>query len=198
MRPLKTRFLTATRAERELTALAQLRRAGVSVVEPLAALSRPQGLFHRMRLVTELVEGARPLPAFLAQEPAHAAAVVHEAGRVVQSAFDAGLDHPDLHPDNLVVTHDNGALRVVLLDLDRAVIRDTVPRRERDRMLLRMARYLERHARGMPVASRGVDHLRFLAGMGLGRAARRDALARLQPAYERSVMRHRVAWGRGL
>ena len=61
-------------------------------------------------------------------------------------------------------------------------------------MLLRMARYLERHADRLPTAARAVDTLRFLAGMGLDRSERRSEWRRLEVAYERAVARHRVAW----
>jgi len=198
LRSLDTRFFDATWSERELAVLVSLRGRGVPAVEPVAALCRRQGLFYRMRLVTVLVPGARPLPAALDGDPCAAGAIVRQAGRVVRAAFNAGLEHPDLHPDNLLVSRPAGGLEVRLLDLDRAMIRATLPRRERDRMLLRMARYLERHAAAMPLAARAVDELRFLAGMGFDRAGRRTELARLRPAYQRAVVRHRVAWGRGL
>jgi hypothetical protein len=194
LRALATRFLGGSRAGRELAVLVALRARGVPAVEPLAALWQRRGVFYRMRLVTRLVEGAVPLPAFLAAQPAAAHAAVREAGRVVRAAFDAGLHHPDLHPDNLLVSPGRGAPEVRLLDLDRCTLRPLADR-DRDRMLLRMARYLERHGAGLPVRGRAVDHVRFLSGMGLDRRARRAELARLHPAYERAVLRHRVAWG---
>lgn len=188
-------FLDSGRATRELVVLAALRQAGVPVVEPLAAVTRRRGLLYEHRLITGLFEGARPLPAFAAAEPALANAAVREAGRVVAAAFACGLRHPDLHPDNLIVAHDGRRLRVRMIDLDQASLRAPLAPQERDRMLLRMARYLERHAEALPVADRRVDHLRFLAGMGLDRTARRTALGRLRPLYARAVVRHRASWG---
>ena len=194
LRGLNRRFLDGGRARRELAALVALRAAGVPAVEPLAALCQRHGLFYRMRLATTLLVDARPLPSFVAEFPELAAAAVREAGRVVRAAFDAGLDHPDLHPDNMVVTVADGGAVVHLLDLDRATIRGDLGERDRDRMLLRMARYLERHADSLPVGARGVDFVRFLAGMGGDRSARRREIERLRTAYERAVARHRVVW----
>ena len=81
MRLLGRRFLDPGRAARELTVLVALRQAGVPAVEPLAALCRRHGVFYHLRLVTRLVENARPLPGFVAREPDRARAAVREAGR---------------------------------------------------------------------------------------------------------------------
>ena len=184
-------YLDPGRPVRELRVLAELRRRGVPVVAPLAALSRRgPGPLHRLRLLTELVEGAVPLPAFVTAHPGLRRAVVHEAGRVVGQAFAAGLYHRDLHPDNLIAREGERGPEVVLLDLDRAELRDELAETARDSMLLRMARYLRRHAARLPVAATKSDELRFLAGLGHDREARREALGRLIPAFVRELARH--------
>ena len=120
-------YLDPERPQRELRLLLRLQKKGVPVVTPLAALARKQGLFYRLRLLTELLPGAMPLPAFLARHPRLRGAAIEEAGRVVRLAFAAGLWHPDLHPDNLLAhipedAEDTAgkAPEVRLLDLDRA------------------------------------------------------------------------------
>ena len=187
---LRCSYLDRNRPVRELRVLAELRGRGVPVVEPLAALARRHLLiFHRLRLITNLLVGARPLPAFLAAEPASRHAAVREAGRVVGLALQAGMLHKDLHPDNLVARVVDGRVEVHLLDLDRAELRPELGRGERDHMLVRMARYLRRHTAELPTPTRRVDFTRFLAGMGLSRSERRECLARLRPLYERQLRR---------
>ena len=186
-------YLDRYRAERELSVLAALRRRGVPVVEPVAALSRRQWIFcHRLRLITVLLENALPLPAFVADHPDLRRAAIREAGRVVQLAMTAGLIHRDLHPDNLVARVDDckpDGVAVYLLDLDRAELRSQLTTPDRDRMLVRMARYLRRHADELRVRPAAPDQVRFLAGMGLSREERKAAFARIRPLLETQLAR---------
>ena len=191
---LRDRFLSRHRSVRELEILMALQRAGVPTVDPLAALWRGRGLIFQLRLVTELVSGSRSLPAFLAEHPEHARSAVREAGRVIESALRCGLRHPDLHPENLLVSLDAGVPRVWMVDLDRAVLRQQPSQHASDRMLIRMVRYLERHADSLSYSGRVVDYLRFLAGMGYPRSRRRSEMRRLVPLYDRLVAQHRLMW----
>ena len=160
-------YLDPDRPRRELELLVKLRELGVPTVTPLAALARKiaLGLCYRLRLITELVPDALPLPAFLAAHPHLRRAAIEAAGRAVRLAFAAGLWHPDLHPDNLLarVAEGTGAgdVDVRLLDLDRAELRKDLSVAEQDRMLLRMARYLRRHQPDLPVRASAPDHLRL-------------------------------------
>lgn len=184
-------YLDRQRGERELRILAELHRRGVPVVVPLAALARRHLLvFFRLRLITEFVDGARPLPAFLDAEPDCRNEAVEVAGRVVAMAFRVGLLHQDLHPDNLVARCVDGVVEVRLLDLDRARLQERLTGTQEDRMLLRMVRYLRRHVDDLPVVPRPADTLRFLAGMGLDRQARRQRMQRLRPLYADELRRH--------
>lgn len=191
-RLLHDRFFGFRRAADELAAHVELRARGVSVVEPLAAVGRRRGLVWRLRLATRLVEAALPLPAFLAAHPSLRRAALQRAGAVVARAFAAGLRHPDLHPENLLVQASGDGVEVLLLDLDRATLGAPVTSGERDAMLLRMARYVERHASRLSMQRS--DRLRFLQGMNLAAAERRRELQRLESAYERAVVRHRWSW----
>jgi 3-deoxy-D-manno-octulosonic acid kinase len=193
---LPAAFARGRRAERELALLAALRLQGVPVVEPLAAVRRRTGLLWQLRLATVLVERAVPLPELVAREPHGARAAVAAAGRAVGLAFSAGLLHRDLHADNLIARTDGSRVEVFLLDLDRARLRPPLRPVERDRMLLRMARYFVRHRARLAWSPSRADHVRFLRALGLDRAQRRAAIPRLRGKLRRSVARHRLAWGR--
>ena len=190
-------YLDPERPQRELHLLLKLRKKGVPVVAPLAALAKKQGLFYRLRLLTELLPGAMPLPAFLAKQPRLRGAAIEEAGRVVRLAFAAGLWHPDLHPDNLLARLPKGAAgqgpEVRLLDLDRAELRKKLSTEEQDRMLLRMARYLRRHEQDLPIEPTTPDHLRFLKGMGMKPEERHLRMRELTPQLRRELSRHGIA-----
>ena len=175
--------------------LLKLQKKGVPVVTPLAALARKQGLFWRLRLLTELLPGAMPLPTFLAEHPEHRRAAIEAAGRVVRLAFGAGLFHPDLHPDNLLARLPEGGKQpeVRLLDLDRAELRKQLTTEEQDRMLLRMARYLRRHERDLPIEPTHQDHLRFLKGMGMKPEERHLRMRELVPLLRQELARHGIA-----
>jgi hypothetical protein len=227
---LRRSYLDPERPQRELNLLQKLSNKGVPVVTPLAALAKKQGLFYRLRLLTELLPGALPLPAFLAEHPRLRGAAIEEAGRVVRMAFAAGLWHPDLHPDNLLawvpeavaaavpqdaaqdaaedLPQDGGAEaaptvrpavrptvrpEVRLLDLDRAELRNRLSNQDQNRMLLRMARYLRRHAGDLPIEPTTQDHLRFLKGMGMKPEERHLRMRELVPQLERELSGHGIA-----
>lgn len=192
---LRKSYLDPERPQRELRLLLKLQQKGVPVVTPLAALARKQGVFYRLRLLTELLPGAMPLPAFLAQHPEHRGAAIEEAGRVVRLAFGAGLWHPDLHPDNLLarLPGEGQGPEVRLLDLDRAELRKKLTVEEQDQMLLRMARYLRRHEQDLPIEPTTQDHLRFLKGMGMNPQERHLRMRELVPRLRQELARHGIA-----
>ena len=187
-------FSSPRRAFRELLVAAELRRRGVGVAEPVAALARKRTLGFELRIATVFLRTASALPRFIAEHPALRAAAVRAAGAVVGRAFAAGLHHRDLHPDNLLArSRDDGTVEVVLIDLDRARLVDDLDGSTRDAMLVRMARYLHRHARDLPVQPSATDHLRFLGGLGLRRDERRAAWAVLDPKLRRALARRGLA-----
>jgi len=87
---LHDRYARPGRARSELELLAALRREGVPVVTPIAAVARRGRAFWRLRLCTELMPDALPLPAFLAAHPALRRYAADAVGTVVRLAFDAG------------------------------------------------------------------------------------------------------------
>lgn len=191
---LGDRYGGSSRARAELQVLAALQKDGVPVVAPLAAVAQKHRAFWRLRLLTQLEPGSLALPAFCAAFPQHRRWAIEAAAVAVRLAIAAGLRHEDLHPDNIVVAAHGDKVRAVLVDLDRATIRRPVDQAIQDRMLVRMARYLHRHAGRLPVVPTRADHLRFLRALGLDRQARQTAWKRLGKKLVRALARHRLVW----
>jgi hypothetical protein len=187
------RYPGPARVRRELEVLARLRSEGVPVVVPLAALARRPRTFWRLRLLTELVPGALPLPAFCAADPVARHWAIEAAGVTLRLAWAQGLRHPDLHPDNVLVTRSGDKVRAVLVDLDRATLAPPLSASRGDAMLVRMARYLWRHKAAMPVAFTRADMMRFLRALGHDGDARRERFRRLQRQLERALELRRLS-----
>lgn len=188
-RLLGDRYPGPTRACQELEVLERLRQEGVPVVAPLAAVGRKRGAFWRLRLLTERLVGAMPLPAFCAADPQARRWAIEAAATAVRLAFARGLVHDDLHPDNVLVVRHGDKVRAVLVDLDKARLVDALTEAQRDAMLVRMARYVHKHRARTAVPFSKCDHLRFLAGLGFDRSARTVEVARLLPQIERALRR---------
>lgn len=188
---LRDRYSAPTRARRELEVLAKLREEGVPVVTPIAAVARRIHGFWRLRLCTELLPDARPLPAFLAAFPRRRRHASEAVGVVVRLAFAAGLRHPDLHLDNVLCQESGDKVRAVLIDLDRASVLSPLADADRDAMLVRMQRYVERHRQDLAAVPTRAESMRFLRGLGLERAERHDAWRRLAAQLARALGRRR-------
>jgi tRNA A-37 threonylcarbamoyl transferase component Bud32 len=96
------RFFDRSRAEQELGLLRRLFEAGVPVPRPVE-VRRAAGAWE---LVTEWIEGAVSLEDVLngrAPAPAPIEVLARSTGELLARAHAAGLDHPDLHPGNLLV-----------------------------------------------------------------------------------------------
>jgi 3-deoxy-D-manno-octulosonic acid kinase len=182
-RLLQDRYASPARARRELELLAALRELGVAAVAPVAAVASRRGPFWRLRLCTERLADALPVPAFLARHPASRRAAFAALGAAVQRAFAVGLVHPDLHADNLLCRVGAGGVEVAFVDLDRARLEPLLPRARRDAMLARMQRYLLRHGPRLAAVPTRSETLRFLRQVEPERAARhalwRELAARL-------------------
>lgn len=188
---LHDRYTGPSRARRELEVLAALRAEGVPVVAPVAAVARRHHAFWRLRLCTELVPDALPLPAFLAAHPELRRFTAEAVGIVLKLAFAAGLRHPDLHLDNVLCACRGERVRAVLVDLDRAKLQKPVAAADSDAMLARIARYVVRHRSKLPaVPSRG-ESMRCLRALGLEREARHEAWLRIRTIVEKALRRRR-------
>ncbi len=189
---LNDRYSHSARARRELEVLHQLQMQGVSVVTPIAALAKKGLAFWRLRLCTEWLPDAMTVPAFLAAFPDCRRQTAEAVGLVVRQAFAAGLRHPDLHLDNVLVRGTGQQVHAVLVDLDRARIAGPMTDRARDDMLVRMQRHIVRHRARLPSVPSTAETMRFLRGLGMDRAERRAAFRTLSAKLQRSLSRR--AW----
>jgi 3-deoxy-D-manno-octulosonic acid kinase len=190
-RLLRDRYTGPSRARAELETLAKLRAEGVPVVVPLAAVARRHHAFWRLRLCTELLPDAMPLPAFLAAHPELRRFTTEAVGIVVKLAFEAGLRHPDLHFDNLLCAARGDRVRAVLVDLDRARVKKPLTENDTDAMLVRMLRYVVRHKSRLAAVPTRSEMMRFLRALGLDEAARKAAFLRLANKLRRALSRRR-------
>lgn len=140
---------------RELNASAAARARGVDTPEVVAAVVYPSGIVYRADLATRFISDSADLAAVTearARQRAVAAdrrdsarrdarAAWHSAGVLLRTAFGAGLEHPDLNLRNILIAGDTHAPRALLLDLDRARVRDrSIDGSARQRMLERLHR----------------------------------------------------------
>lgn len=118
---LRQRYFLGNRAFQELIVTERLRRTGVPVAEPLAAVQVARLPGYVALLATRRVAEARPLSALLRENPGveRAATLLRRAGRTVRLLHEAGGWHADLHAGNLLLRPGDDA-PAVLLDLDRA------------------------------------------------------------------------------
>jgi tRNA A-37 threonylcarbamoyl transferase component Bud32 len=189
---LRDRYTGPSRARRELEVLAALRQEGVPVVVPVAAVARKGRAFWRLRLCTELLPGALPLPQFLAAFPALRRHTATAVGTVLRLAFAAGLRHPDLHADNVLCQARGEKVRVVLVDLDRAQLRTGVAAAARDDMLVRMQRYHVRHRGVMAAAPTRAETMRALRALEPDRERRHAWWRTLAGKLSRALRRRRL------
>lgn len=116
---LQRRYFLGSRAFDELTLTENLRRRGVPVPEPLAAVRSELDRGYRAALVTRRLTGASPAPSLLAgREPDACRPVLRRMGRSAGRLHAAGGLHPDLNAHNFLVP-DRSDEPAVLLDFDR-------------------------------------------------------------------------------
>ncbi|SVC73285.1 uncharacterized protein METZ01_LOCUS326139, partial [marine metagenome] len=131
------------RPVRELIVTEQARVAGCSVPAVMAACVEAAGLFYRGWLVTRAIEPALTLFAALDAAPdrQERGAILEAAGVAARSLHSAGVYHPDLTGDNLLVGPGNA---VSVIDLDRAFTGRAGSSRLAERGLARLWRSLEK------------------------------------------------------
>jgi 3-deoxy-D-manno-octulosonic acid kinase len=145
-----------TRSFRELRLLDALRRRGLPVPVPVAAIYRRAFLTYVAELITVRIVGARSLSEMLvagAMDDARWAAI----GRCLRRFHDMGVHHADLNAQNILIDPDG---KVWVLDFDRG--RERAPGVWRERALGRLARSL---------AKIGVAHAEWQGGFALLRIA---------------------------
>ena len=141
---LDDRYLRAGRPRpfRELSACAAARERGVLVPAVVAGVSYLDGAFYRCDLVTEYIDGGRPLSEVLhVTDGSRAwADAMREAGRLVRRMADAGIYHVDLNAHNIVLVDTNDGPEAWAIDLDRARVLRGSSRGVGDRMAARLTR----------------------------------------------------------
>lgn len=125
-----------SRGFREWRLLARLHAMGLPVPQPLMAGCERRGATYRAALLTRLLENTIGLPqAADILEPEH----WQRLGRTLQRFFRAGVVHPDLNANNLLI---DGDCRWYVIDFDRARLNDGPV--DPDRMLRRLERSLDK------------------------------------------------------
>jgi len=177
----------------ELHATARLRDAGAPVPRPvLVAARRASGPFWSAVVGTQHVEGARDGIAWLAAQPSPSelSRGARAAGAAIRRFHDAGGSHADLQIKNLLLRERDGALEVLVIDLDRARAGAPPSAARRMRELMRLVRALHKRGLAEQVGARGCAAA-LSAYCGGDRALRRALLAHL-PRERRRLARH--AW----
>ncbi|MCA8948152.1 MAG: hypothetical protein KDE27_01540 [Planctomycetes bacterium] len=184
---LKDRYTSPSRVRAEIETIVALRAEGVPTVAPIAAIGKRHGAFWRLRLCTERLPDALPLPAFLAAHPELRRRTAEAVGTLLRLSFAAGLRHPDLHLDNVLCADRGERVRAVLVDLDRARLRKPLEQRDIDAMLVRMGRYVARHRGRMAAVPSRAEELRLLRALGLSRSERKATYGRLAQKLRRAL-----------
>lgn len=104
-----------SRAWHELQLLRDLHAEGLPVPRPIAARVLREGLLYRQDLVTERIQGARPLSDVL-QERTLSPDTWASIGRMLARFRQAGVGHADLNAANILLDE---AGRSFLIDFDR-------------------------------------------------------------------------------
>ena len=108
-----------TRSFREWRLLHHLRRLGLPVPSPVAALYERRGLVYRSDLITELLPNATSLGSRLQQSPVPLT-VWKRVGNCIRRFHQHGIDHADLNVHNVLL---DPADEVYLIDFDRGAVR---------------------------------------------------------------------------
>lgn len=151
--------LGTRRPFRELRVGRALESRGIPTPAHVGAAVYPSGPWYRGDLVTRYVPQSRDLAAVLfpgrslgeraeAQRPARSGvawaadpeSAMRAAGALFRRLHEGGVVHPDLNLKNVLVAGTGEALEALVLDLDRAGLRDEVGDRARRRMIDRFWR----------------------------------------------------------
>jgi 3-deoxy-D-manno-octulosonic acid kinase len=172
-------YLGPGRALEELHVTARAEASGAPVPHVLClALWPAAGPLWSALIGTREERGARDLLDALGAESDSRArlTLLREVGAAVRRLHDAGVDHRDLQLRNILVVEQNGARRIVVVDLDRAVYhsRHRLAPRLRARNLGRLTRSAVKA--GVWQGRTGVRELAAFVGayVGRDRALRRE------------------------
>lgn len=196
---LGDRFLSPDRPIRELLIWSELFRRGVPLPTPVLAISRRRGFFWRSAIASldhcNSLDGAAWLATRPNSQQLRKACIAF--ARTVRRLHDAGGLHGDLHLRNLLIESENqddtnAAVRVVLIDLDRARIVQSASARQRFRELMRFVRSLEKAGCTEVISSRLRAH--GLSAYCAGDRELRRSMLLWSPVEARRISLHRAAW----
>lgn len=135
-------YISRRRLKRLLAVSERLREAGVRTPSVLAVGWYP--LFpsiYNLLIVTEWIDGAVPLGTLLSGIPSERKRrVVAEVAELIHLAFEAGVEHTDMHPDNILLDEDG---RLYLTDIETASLHSgRVPFKRCVAVMVRLGRAL--------------------------------------------------------
>jgi len=198
------RFLDAARPFRELELSLALRELGIPTPEVVAARARRAGLVGwRLEVVTRRVPRALDLGYVLglaregAVEPRALARIVTALGRLVRRLHDAGFQHADLQPNNVLVAGsalEGGEPELWLIDLDRSRLRGRLSTRERRDNLRRLFRHVRRRELERGRVLERTAYARFLRGYEESREARKADWRAIARRHALVSGLHRLGW----
>ncbi|MDF1836606.1 MAG: lipopolysaccharide kinase InaA family protein, partial [Planctomycetota bacterium] len=182
----KDRFLDPERPFQEILLSEGLRRRGFHTPVIVAARSRRLGFMgFRLELVTEQVPGAKSLGRWQAQFRSEGVdtplqrKMLRCTAQTVRRLHDAGFEHSDLQPENLLwqPAADSADAFLWILDLDRSVQHEqALVESTRARNLWRLWRYVLRRESTGGITLTARDYLRFLVAYEPDRAQRKSMI----------------------
>ena len=177
-------FFRGPKAKLEFDRACSLSARGVKTIEPLAwARFRgrwPRGSF----LITRALEGTVPLDEYLGHHPPVTAAdrrhLTTALADYIAKLHQAGVNHPDLHPGNLLIRTRGGKHEFFLIDLHDVQLGRPLDPAARHRNLVLLNRWFQ-------LRTTRTDRLRFWMAYA-GPAADPDEPSRLEIETARSVV----------
>jgi 3-deoxy-D-manno-octulosonic acid kinase len=134
-------FLSDSRCRNEADIMHALAEKGFPVVEVLCAISETLGLVKRLYLVTALLEGSEDLLDSLHKSGTRKRLrLVKRFAELLWELEKAGIYHPDLHLNNVLVTPEGD---LFFLDFDRAYHKAITPA-DVESMLWRLSRFADK------------------------------------------------------
>ncbi|MBO0699042.1 MAG: hypothetical protein J2P46_11655 [Zavarzinella sp.] len=179
-------FFRGWKARLEFDRARELAARGIETVEPLAwgrlpGVVRPEGTV----LITRALDGTVPLDEYLAHHPpatpAERRCITRALAEYMARLHDAGVTHPDLHPGNLLVRRESGAIRFFLIDLHDLELGRPLDRPARLANLVLLNRWFQFRATR-------ADRLRFWRAYS-GPTASLEDVRRIEIETDRSAVR---------
>jgi hypothetical protein len=135
------RFLSGSRALRELETTSYLREKDFPVIEPFAVIVEDRFLRKRLYFITVLEKEATDLLQFLQTSGQWTRyRLVRRLAKYIYILEALGIYHPDLHLNNVLITKKK---EMKFLDFDKSR-RGSVTKQEVVRMIFRLNRYAEK------------------------------------------------------